>query len=205
MDTLTPIVPVNTPVNQQTQQSKKEKSSGGRPLGAVWQHFSRINTVTPGKFSAECNYCSKTWKRGEPPILEEHLASHCSNVPIIVLHEYMQKVGARENISNKKRKVDKSTTGQTTMTAFHDSVDLPEARIIRIHRALIKVFVCCGISFKIVEHPFFIDLLKELNAGYDPPTREYLSGRLLETELCNINERVDEKIINQHNLTLGKY
>ena len=77
MDTLTPIEviePVNTPVNQQTRRSGKEKSLGGRPLGPVWQHFVRKSTDTPGKFSAECNYCSKIWKHGEIPILEEHLA-----------------------------------------------------------------------------------------------------------------------------------
>ncbi|EXX62953.1 hypothetical protein RirG_156900 [Rhizophagus irregularis DAOM 197198w] len=209
MDTLTSISPieaiepVNTPVNQQAQQSGKEKWLGGRPLGAVWQHFSRKSKVSPGKFEAECKYCSKTWKRGEVPILEEHLASHCSNVPRLVLREYIQKVGARENISNKKRKLDKSTTGQTTITAFHDSSDLPEARTNRINRALVKFFVCCGISYKIVEHLLFLDLLKELNAGYDPPTREYLSGCLLETELCVINDKIEEDIMNQQNLTLA--
>ncbi|CAG8783403.1 3153_t:CDS:2, partial [Rhizophagus irregularis] len=119
--------------------------------------------VSPGKFEAECKYCSKTWKCEEVPILEEYLASHCSNVPRLVLRKYMQKVGACKNISNKKRKLDKSTTGQTTITAFHDS---------------------------------------KLNAGYDPPTREYLSKRLLETELCVINNKIEEDIMNQQNLTL---
>ncbi|CAG8724124.1 20452_t:CDS:2 [Rhizophagus irregularis] len=117
MDTLTPISPieviepVNTPVNQQAQQSEKEKC-----------------LVSPGKFEAECKYYSKTWKCEKVSILEEHLASHCLNVPRLVLREYMQKVGARENISNKKRKLDKSTTGQTTITAFHDLSNLSEAR-----------------------------------------------------------------------------
>jgi hypothetical protein len=116
----------------------------------------------------------------------------------------MKKIRSRENTSNKKRKFDKSVVGQTTMTAFHDSTNLSEARINRINRALVKFFVCCEISYRIVKHPFFIDLLKELNAGYDPPTQEYLSGRLLETELCNVNEKMNEDIMNQHNLTLGK-
>ncbi|EXX59545.1 hypothetical protein RirG_188090 [Rhizophagus irregularis DAOM 197198w] len=116
----------------------------------------------------------------------------------------MEKVKNRENTSNKKRKVDKSVIGQTTITAFHDSTNLPEARINRINCALVKFFIYCGIAYRIVEHPFFIDFLKELNADYDLPTREYLSGRLLETELCNVNEKMNEDIMNQHNLTLGK-
>ncbi|PKY34320.1 hypothetical protein RhiirB3_395468 [Rhizophagus irregularis] len=116
----------------------------------------------------------------------------------------MEKVRNRENTSNKKRKIDKSIVGQTTMTAFHDSTNLPEARINRINCALVKFFIYCGIAFRIVEHPFFIDLLKELNAGYDPPTREYLSSRLLKTELCNVNKKMNENIMNQRNLTLDR-
>jgi hypothetical protein len=108
----------------------------------------------------------------------------------------MQKVRTCKNISNKKRKINKFITDQTTMTAFHDSVNFPKARIIWIHCALIKVFVCCEISFKIVKHHFFINLLKELNTNYNSSMHKYLSKRLLETELCNINERVNEKIIN---------
>lgn len=85
MDTLTPIVPI-IPVEQQ--QIGKEKHVGGRPLGPVWQHFSKKNRVSPGNFKAECKYCLKTWKCEEVPILGEYLASHCSNVPRPILREY---------------------------------------------------------------------------------------------------------------------
>ena len=70
---------------------------------------------------------------------------------------------------------------------------------------MVKFFVCCGISYRIVEHLFFIDFLKELNGGYNPPTREYLSGRLLENELSIVNEKVGTNLNNQENLTLGIY
>ena len=91
------------------------------------------------------------------------------------------------------------------ITDFHDSSELPESRTNRINRALVKFFVSCGVSFRIVEHPFFIDFLKELNGGYNPPTREYLSSRLLESELYNVNTKMNDDITNQSNLTLGKY
>ncbi|GBB92156.1 hypothetical protein RclHR1_19720002 [Rhizophagus clarus] len=58
-------------------------------------------------------------------------------------------------------------------------------------------------AFRIIEHSFFIVLLKELNADYDPPTCEYLSNRLLEIELCNVNKKMDEDIKNQRNLTFN--
>ncbi|CAI2172893.1 8962_t:CDS:2 [Funneliformis geosporum] len=58
---------------------RNKEKKGGRPLGAVWLHFSRSSTETPGKFGAECKYCSSKWKRAEISALEEHLASHCPN------------------------------------------------------------------------------------------------------------------------------
>jgi len=73
----------------------------------------------------------------------------------------------------------------------------------RINRALIKFFVACGISFRIVEHPFFINFVKELNAGYEPPTREFLAGQLLKRELTQINSKVKSEIEKENNLTLG--
>ncbi|RIA89291.1 hypothetical protein C1645_825056 [Glomus cerebriforme] len=51
---------------------------------------------------------------------------------------------------------------------------LNEHRFTRIIHALVKFFIACGISFRIIEHPFFINFLKELNAGYNAPTREVL-------------------------------
>ena len=145
------------------------------------------------------------WKRGETVVLEEHFANHCPNALALVLRTYMTKVKERANISNKKRKADSLLGGQTTMKDFHDSTELPEGRIDRINRALVKFFVACGVSFRIVEHPFFIDFIKELNAAYNLPLRDYLSGRLLERELTNVNENIRSDLSRQSNLTLGKY
>jgi len=136
--------------------------------------------------------------------MEEHLASHCKDVPATIIREYMGKVKARENTSNKRRKQEHVERNQTNITDFHDSTELPEGRIDRINCALVKFFVCCGISFRVVEHPFFINFLKELNGGYNSPTREYLSTRLLKKELCKVNRNVNDDINNQSNLTLDK-
>ena len=196
-----PIILLNEA--EQTRSKKKEKNVGGRPLGTIWHHFERKETVSPGKFGAECKYCSNTWRRGETPVLEEHLANHCSNAPALVLREYLTKVSQRETVSkNKKRKI--NDDGQTTIKDFHDSTELPEGRINRINRALTKFFVACGISYRIVEHPFFIDFIKELNAGYNLPTRDYLSNRFLENELCRVNDNIRGDLEKQKNLTLGK-
>lgn len=202
------INPAQQNENEQTQKlknKKKDKSVDGRPLGTIWLHFERKETVALGKFGAKCKYCSAVWKRKETPVLEEHLANHCSNVPALILREYMTKVMERETTFNKKRKLNTRSDGQTFMKDFHDSSELPESRINRINRALTKFFVACGVSFRIVEHPFFIDFVKELNAGYDLPTRDYLSSRLLENELCHVNSNIQADLDKQTNLTLGKY
>ena len=113
----------------------------------------------------------------------------------------MTKVMERQDKTSKKRKI--SEQGQQYINNYHDYTEIPESRITRINNALIKFFVACGISFRIVEHPFFINFVKELNAGYDPPTREYLADQLLERELAKINSKVKSEIEKENNLTLG--
>jgi hypothetical protein len=168
-----------------------QKNKGGRPLGTIWEDINQGQSVAPGKFSASCKYCEEAWNRGEVSKLEEHLSNHCKGAPANVVRKYMTKVLERQDKSTKKRKL--SSGGQQNIYNYHDSTDLPDSRITRINRALIKFFVACGISFRIVEHPFFINLLKELNGGYDPPTREMLSGQMLERELAQVNNNVMKK------------
>ena len=91
------------------------------------------------------------------------------------------------------------------MTDFHDSTKIPDARITRINRALTKFFVAYGISFQVIKHPFFINFIKELNTGYEPPTSEYLSDQLLERELAMVNSYVKSVIENESNLTLDLF
>jgi hypothetical protein len=55
----------------------------------------------------------------------------------------------------------------------------------------------------VVEHPFFVNFVKELNSTYELPTREFLSNQLLERELAVVNSSVISVIENGANLTLG--
>ena len=89
------------------------------------------------------------------------------------------------------------------MTDYHDSKKIPNGKVTRINRALAKFFVACGILFRVVEHPFFINFIKELNSAYKLPTREFLSDQLLERELAMVNSNVTTVIKNGTNLTLG--
>jgi len=102
---------------------------------------------------------------------------------------------------SKKRKL--SEDGQQSIRSYHDSTEIPDSRITRINRALVKFFIACRMSFRIVEHPFFINFVKELNAGYDSLSRECLAGQLLERELSLVNSKVNSEIEQENSLTLA--
>jgi hypothetical protein len=184
-----------------TLDSEKNKNRGGRPPSFIWEDITRGSHVGSGKYQATCKYCNFSWARGDVSKLEEHLANHCSEAPASVVRRYLSKVLEREDKTNKKRKI--VANNQLTMTDYHDSTKIPDARVTRINRALAKFFVACSISFRIVEHPFFVNFVKELNSAYELPTREFLSDQLLERELALINSTVMTVIENGANLTLG--
>src|SRR4051812_801251 len=89
------------------------------------------------------------------------------------------------------------------MTDYHDSTKILNARVTRINRTMTKFFVACGISFQIVEHPSFVNFVKELNSAYELLTREFLSDQLFERELALVNSTVMTVIENGANLTLS--
>ncbi|PKY44404.1 hypothetical protein RhiirA4_458705 [Rhizophagus irregularis] len=52
------------------------------------------------------------------------------------------------------------------------SIELGQQQI--CDRAVAKFFICCGVSFRLVEHPFIIDMVKSLCLGYNPPSARTL-------------------------------
>jgi hypothetical protein len=121
---------------------------------------------------------------------------------------------AEENVTNlekitaKKRKLNNGASVQTIQTKiseFNKSTKLSDDRIYEIDRACVKAFVVCGISWHIIENPFFIEFLKTLRSGYTPPSKEVLSGKLLSQETAVVNTRVTENLKNTTNLTLCMY
>jgi len=45
----------------------------------------------------------------------------------------------------------------------------------------------CNILFSVIENPYFVDLIKTLQPGYDPLSRQVLSGTLLQAEVARVN------------------
>ena len=190
---------------------QKEKKPSGRPQSEVWKHYEKKPLKSAGHFSAKCNYCKNFWPRGHPHQLEEHLANNCKECPEIVQAFYLGVVSSRDFGSedtaiplsehNKKRKIQ---ADQRELTDWFESAKITPQKEASITQALVRVFTCCGIPFSIVENPFFIEFLHEMRPGYVPPSRELLSGRLLNQETARINKKVKKIIDDSENLTLGK-
>ncbi|GET57735.1 ribonuclease H-like domain-containing protein [Rhizophagus irregularis DAOM 181602=DAOM 197198] len=159
----------------------KIKNRGGRPPNSIWEDINKEEAVGSGKFAASCKYCKNTWSRGEVSKLEKHLSNHCPDAPAAVVRRYMAKVMERQDKSKSSKKR-KYSEGQSNMDDYHDSTELNEQRL---------------------EHPFFINFIKELNAGYNTPTREVLVNQLLERELAQVNFKVNSELEKETNLTLA--
>ncbi|RGB23917.1 hypothetical protein C1646_773809 [Rhizophagus diaphanus] len=151
------------------------KRKGGRLQNEVWKHY------TQG---------------------ERHIANYCPNAPPYLIRKYQKIFKEKADKNNKKRRV----FNQTSLDDYHDTdKPLPQGRIDRINRALLKFFVCCRISFRVVESLFFIDFINELNIVYDPLSRKLLANRLFEDELGNINSKIYKELQMSDNLMLGEY
>src|SRR5271154_6472575 len=178
------------------------KHAGGRPLNPVWNHFERNPLPSAGHFSAKCTYCKIFMPRGRPHALEIHLAKDCRSCPNEIQIEYLTKICENddndEEESSKKRK-----TNQTVLDDHWDSTaEISKSRKKIIDQAWIKAFVSCGIPFSAIENPFFINAIKSLRSSYNPPSRESLSGKLLNREVVKVNSKVNNILKNENNLTL---
>ena len=121
--------------------------------------------------------------------------------PISLIRKYQTVLKENQTKHNKKRKVSQR---QKYLNEYHNVArSLPQRRVDQIDRALIKFFVCYGVPFRVVESPFFIDLLKELNSAYNLPSRDILSNRLLESELGYVNSKISIELDSTNNLTIG--
>ncbi|EXX50625.1 hypothetical protein RirG_269060 [Rhizophagus irregularis DAOM 197198w] len=64
------------------------------------------------------------------------------------------------------------------------------------------MFVCCGIPFSVVEHPFFIEMFKKACPGYTLPSCDKLSGIMLSHLAVKIEDKINTIFKNTTNLTL---
>ncbi|CAG8768510.1 20539_t:CDS:2 [Dentiscutata erythropus] len=181
--------------------SQASKKLGGRPPSDLWNtHIKKGKEVSKGHYEGICNYCPYSKHKGSPQDFEEHLANNCPNVPSDIRQTYLNKVLTR---SKNSKEISIKKIYQTKMSDFNESSKLTIERTNEINKACIKAFVICGISWRTINNPFFIDFLKTLRPGYISPSYEVLSGRLFAQEVSAINVKIIQKLDYSNNLTLG--
>ncbi|CAB4494196.1 unnamed protein product [Rhizophagus irregularis] len=62
-----------------------------------------------------------------------------------------------------------------------------------------------GIPFNVIENPFVLDLFKDLNPGYSPPSRTTLSNHLITEEYTRVSLAIDHDLEQSDNLTLNSH
>ncbi|CAG8822150.1 9175_t:CDS:2, partial [Cetraspora pellucida] len=144
-------------------QESVQKKSAGRPLAGVWNFFNKGASVK-GHCLEQCKECEAFWARAKPVDLEKHLALDCPSQNKDIIDFYTQIISNRQG-------------DQASLSEFLESTKLTLQRENNINSALIKVFVVCNIPFHIISNPYFIDALRELQPGYQPPSRQLLADQ----------------------------
>ena len=123
--------------------------------------------------------------------MKAHLALKCPLVNHNVKLEHLRMISNEDILE------------QTIQNQSDDNNDNNIADTAKINKALIRLFVCCGIPFSIVDSPFFQDFVKSLCYKYELPGRTTLSRNYLDAEIANITLKVEEELRFSKNLTLG--
>lgn len=178
-----------------------ERKKGGRPRAMIWNFFIEGSDQSDGHRSATCSACNTTWQRGKTSVMERHILVDCKKVTPEVKEAIRYMVESREKFGINQNPGD----DQKTLEEFFDTLILSQEKKAKIDLALIKLFVCCGLSWRLVEHPFFIEFIKELRSVYNLPNRKTLAGTFLDGEILRVNTKVYRLLEKEKNLTLCKY
>ncbi|CAB5193515.1 unnamed protein product [Rhizophagus irregularis] len=176
-----------------------EIKKGGRPRAVIWNFFIEGPDQGDGHRSAICSACNTTWKRGKASAMERHILLDCKKVKTEV-REAIRCIIESRNKSQMSRNTDDD---QKTLEEYYDALPLSEEKRIKIELSLIRLFVCCGLSWRLVEHPYFVEFIKELRSAYNLPNRKTLSGTLLDNEILRVNTEIYQLIKKEKNLTLS--
>lgn len=192
--------------NSEPEKENETYKNLGRPLSGVWKHFDRGESRGDGHWEGTCQYCKKFYPRAKPNYLRAHLANNCRKVPeewrrhfnYIIVND-LNDIPTDKPLTNESDITQDWKKPETVITNQSES----EIDTSIVDEAISLAFIMCGIPFRVISNPFFINALKILNPSYNAPSRHALSGRLLDTELAKVNKKVNEIIEFTNNLTLG--
>jgi len=191
-----------------SKKTKSANSTGGRPKKPIWRFFEQGDEIDKGHYVATCLACKQIFRPGKTPAMEKHIMNNCLNVDRSIREAVIYMVEARDTreiSSGTNTKRQNRESDQATLENFYENSDLSKERKEDIDTALIKAFVCCGLPWHLVEHPFIIELFKLLRSNYSLPDRKTLADNMLTQEILRVNVRLYRMLENESNLTLGKH
>ncbi|CAI2197745.1 16164_t:CDS:2, partial [Funneliformis geosporum] len=109
-------------------------------------------------YVATCLACDQTFQPEKTGIMEKHIIN-CSKVDHSIRETIIYMAETREISS---------------LNAINP-------------KSLIKAFVCCSLPWHLIEHPFIIELLKQLRLNYNPPDRKTIINTLLTQEILRVS------------------
>ncbi|CAG8813308.1 8159_t:CDS:1, partial [Cetraspora pellucida] len=200
-DNSTSEIPNDSDPEAHTSNSQKKR---GRPKNMLWDnHFKEINPHGDGHKGWECLYCKGQNSRATDLNMNTHLALNCKKVPVNIKQELLRNFPVPNQKRKTKTELDIITSAQPRIDSKFQVISKLDAGQEELcHKALTRFFVCCGIPFWIVEHPFFLDFCKNLCASYKPPDRKTLSNDWLSFETARITVTMEKELQNENNLTL---
>jgi len=98
--------------------------------------------------------------------MKAHLALRCPAVMRRIKIEYLYMISSETNEDTSEQTIQDQQNDRNNNRTVTD--------IARSNRALVRLFVCCGIPFSVADSPFFWDFTKTLCFNYDPPRRTAL-------------------------------
>ncbi|CAG8465990.1 7040_t:CDS:2 [Racocetra persica] len=174
-----------------------KKNKRGRPRNPLWDsHFTEINTQESGHKGWRCNYCKEENVRATEINMNTHLALICKTVPLNIKQDCLRNFPT----PNKKRQIEHDIASGLQPridSKFQNISKMDSGQEQLCHKALTRLFVCCGIPFWIVENPFFLDFCKNLCCSYKPPDRKALSNDWLNYETARIVVSMEKELENE--------
>ena len=189
------------------EEERIEKITGKKP-NEVWNFFKKeLVKGSKGHYSAKCIFCNKEWKKAYINDLKLHLANNCLVCPEDIHSFYLNLVTNNNDNSSSSSTTNskkcKTNEGQKGIEDFYENKELPDHKVQNINLVLTRAFACCGISFNIIDNPFFKEFLYELRPNYIIPTRQTLSGIMLNNEIIRVNLEINKEIERSENITLA--
>src|SRR4051794_16342433 len=142
-----------------SKKAKTAKFAGGRPKKPIWRFFEQGDEIDKGHYIAICLACKQSFRPGKTAAMKKHIIKDCLKVDHSIREAVLFMVEARKihGISQSSAK-HQIRNDQSTLEDFYENSDLSKKRKEDIDTALIKAFVCCGLPWHLVEHPFIIEL-----------------------------------------------